>query len=85
MDDNIDNFANAEFQPVPTENQQPEVETDIATEADSDNNVSLPLVSSPSGSLAVQFAQNNLRKFNPQSMFQGCTFNAPISITMNSK
>ena len=47
-----------------------------------DQNTSMPLTASPGGTLSLQFAQN---RFHPQSMFQGCTFHAAISITINSK
>ena len=78
-----ENFANAEFEPVPNEYQESVDNcTTAVVESNRNNNVSLPLTSSPGGSLSVQFAQN---KFHPQSMFQGCTFHAPISITINSK
>ena len=81
----IENVDNVEFQPVPADNQDSlagNIVEPYVPEPDN-NTVSLPLTSSPGGSLSVQLARNHFNKFNPQSMFHGCTFNAPVHISMN--
>lgn len=49
---------------------------------DEQNSANLPLISSPGGSLSVQFAQNSSNRFYPQSVFHGCSFHAPVTISM---
>lgn len=86
VDDNQTNFVNSDLD-LNFENQiaMPESNTSLHEVPGENNNLNLPILSSPGGRLSVQFAQNNSNRFQPQSIFQGCTFNAPISITMNPK
>ena len=82
----IKNVDSVEFQHVPADSQESlagnKVKPYVVPEPDN-NAASLPLTSSPGGSLSVQLARNHFNKFNFQSMFHGCTFNAPVSISMN--